>query len=264
MKKIIHVGLLYFSLLVSVLFNVQTATAQNNLTVEGEWEVMAANPLTVISQADLGQRLSIVRKGNTFDVKWLTGRRAQFPSASFTGSVMQIANVSQEPIWTGDWTPGEARGNKEPANLAQQVAGITYTNTLSYTLSNDGLTLQRCDDAVRIHWSNGRYTHYEINPCYFKETLTRVSWPEKVENRADRAYQANCGPNDPNRTTPITTNLCPGNLVAMTYFCGGGTGCPYVCCPKGLPYLNHCDCKCYATSEFDCHSYSFSKEQPTQ
>jgi hypothetical protein len=84
------------------------------------------------------------------------------------------------------------------------------------------------------------------------------------ESKGEKAYQANCGTIDPNKTTPITTDLCPGNLVAMTYFCGGSTGCPYVCCPKGLPYLNHCDCKCYATSDFECKSYSTCKEQPKQ
>jgi hypothetical protein len=84
------------------------------------------------------------------------------------------------------------------------------------------------------------------------------------KNQGEKAYKADCGAADPNRTTPVTTDLCPGNLVAMTNFCGGGTGCPYVCCPRGLPYLNHCDCKCYATSDFECHSYSNCKEQPKQ
>jgi hypothetical protein len=63
---------------------------------------------------------------------------------------------------------------------------------------------------------------------------------------------AACEKNSPN---------CPGNLVCMTFFCGGSTGCPYVCCPRGAPYLNHCDCNCYSTSEFDCGSYSHCKEQ---
>lgn len=54
---------------------------------------------------------------------------------------------------------------------------------------------------------------------------------------------------------------CPGNLTGFTFFCGGSTGCPYVCCPRGAPYLNHCDCKCYSSSDFDCGSYSYCKEQ---
>jgi hypothetical protein len=56
-------------------------------------------------------------------------------------------------------------------------------------------------------------------------------------------------------------NPCPGGLTALTYFCGGGSEWPYVCCPKGFPYLNHCDCKCYSSSDFDCKSYSYCKEQ---
>ena len=51
-------------------------------------------------------------------------------------------------------------------------------------------------------------------------------------------------------------NPCPGGLTSLTYFCGGGSNWPYVCCPKGAPYLNHCDCKCYSSSDFDCKSYS--------
>jgi len=83
------------------------------------------------------------------------------------------------------------------------------------------------------------------------------------ESKGEKAYQANCGTIDPNRTTPFPPDheFCPGNLVCMTNFCGGGMGCPYVCCPKGLPYLNHCDCKRYAASDFDCHSYSYCKEK---
>jgi hypothetical protein len=76
---------------------------------------------------------------------------------------------------------------------------------------------------------------------------------------AGRVSQARCPPWDPNKPTNSKIdekNLCPGNLTCMTYACGGATGCPYVCCPEGLPYLNHCDCKCYSSSEFDCGSYS--------
>jgi hypothetical protein len=90
------------------------------------------------------------------------------------------------------------------------------------------------------------------------------SRPPKVESRGDHAYPADCGPTEPNRTAPITTDLCPGNLVAMTYFCGGDTGCPYVCCPKGLPYLNHCDCKCYAAENFECPTLSKCEVQKRQ
>jgi hypothetical protein len=115
-----------------------------------------------------------------------------------------------------------------------------------------------CVECCHGHGSGSICTMVK-NPC--------TDEPTKVESRGERAYQANCGIVDPNRITPFPPDqdFCPGNnLVCMTNFCGGGTGCPYVCCPKGLPYLNHCDCKCYATADFDCHSYSYCKEQSRQ
>lgn len=75
---------------------------------------------------------------------------------------------------------------------------------------------------------------------------------------------------EPKKVLPLATswvstardknNPCQDGLWAMTYFCGGGSEWPYVCCPKEAPYLNHCDCKCYSSSEFDCKSYSHCKE----
>jgi hypothetical protein len=53
-----------------------------------------------------------------------------------------------------------------------------------------------------------------------------------------------------------STDPCPASLSCMTYFCGGTDKNPYVCCPPGAPYLNHCDCQCYPTTDFDCGSYS--------
>ncbi len=39
----------------------------------------------------------------------------------------------------------------------------------------------------------------------------------------------------------------------ITNFCGTQG---QVCCPPGFPYLNHCDCECYDTTNFNCNSYS--------
>ena len=39
----------------------------------------------------------------------------------------------------------------------------------------------------------------------------------------------------------------------ITNFCGTQG---QVCCPPGFPYLNHCDCQCYETTNFNCNSYS--------
>jgi len=56
-------------------------------------------------------------------------------------------------------------------------------------------------------------------------------------------------------------NPCPGSLTCETYFCGGTDKNPYVCCPIGSPYLNHCDCKCYTSSNFNCMSYSYCRQR---
>ena len=47
----------------------------------------------------------------------------------------------------------------------------------------------------------------------------------------------------------------PGWYDCITYFCN--TEGIY-CCPPGYPYLNHCDCLCYAGTNFPkpCSSYS--------
>jgi hypothetical protein len=74
-----------------------------------------------------------------------------------------------------------------------------------------------------------------------------------------RVSKANCPTWDPNKPSTVRIDektLCPGNLTCKTYTCGAGMGCSYVCCPKGLPYLNHCDCKCYRSTDFKCNSYS--------
>lgn len=124
---------------------------------------------------------------------------------------------------------------------------------------------KRTNAELRAMGGNGNHARI-IESC----NKTIASFQAKIDKLrstelpGEKAYRADCGKVDPNRTTPITTDLCPGHLVAMTNFCGGGTGCPYVCCPKGFPYLNHCDCKCYTTSNFECHSYSHCKEQPKQ
>lgn len=44
-----------------------------------------------------------------------------------------------------------------------------------------------------------------------------------------------------------------GWLDCITNFCGTEG---QVCCPPGYPYLNHCDCQCYDTTDMDCGSYS--------
>ncbi len=45
-----------------------------------------------------------------------------------------------------------------------------------------------------------------------------------------------------------------GTCECNTGRCGGNER--YVCCPADAPYLNHCDCQCYASTNFDCGSYT--------
>ena len=91
-----------------------------------------------------------------------------------------------------------------------------------------------------------------------KDNQEKIARLLSEESPGEKATRAKCG------ITPVGSDLCVGNLVCMTNFCGGEATCPYVCCPKGLPYLNHCDCKCYAVPGFDCHSSSRCQEQPKQ
>jgi hypothetical protein len=157
--------------------NIPAVIAEDVPTVEGEWEVMSTSPLTPVSQGDLGHKLSIVRQGDHYEVKWLDGPSAAQAGVSFSGSDIQIIHVDNNPIYNGEWTPGELKGDAAPATLAQETAGITYPKSVSYTLSADSNSLQRSEDALRLNWSNGHYTNYEILPGFFKETLKRVSGP---------------------------------------------------------------------------------------
>ncbi len=49
-------------------------------------------------------------------------------------------------------------------------------------------------------------------------------------------------------------DLCPEGHTCITYSCGGDSD-TVVCCPRGFPYLSHCDCYCYEASP-DCNSYT--------
>lgn len=45
----------------------------------------------------------------------------------------------------------------------------------------------------------------------------------------------------------------PGYHDCITNFCGTSG---QVCCPRGYPYLSHCDCDCYSSPPSNCSSYS--------
>lgn len=232
----------------------QTARGQERLTVEGEWEMVSTN--TGPWKENIGKKISISRSGNGYEIKYWDGE-----TKAYRGAETQIARSFPEHLCE----PGDVHGAGSvlPRSVCDEVAGQQVMINQAFTLSADGLYLTQARDARWVYWDKGHYTHHEIKPKFYTAIFKRIAGPAKAEPRTDRAYQANCKPVDPNRTTPFPPDheFCPGNLVCMTNFCGGGMGCPYVCCPKGLPYLNHCDCKCYENSDFDCHSYSYCKEK---
>ncbi len=235
--------------------------AEDAQTVEGVWEVISVSSAT--DNSLIGSKVSISRNGDSYEVKGMNDDSPRI----YAGNERRIVRTAIEDLIA----PEDVHEGNMPVSVKSQLAGKQVPVNYSYTLSADGNLLTREQDGKDFNWQTNpetgevRNVRYDITPGYFKRTLKRVSGPVSVAaSKGDHAYRADCGPTVPNRTAPITTDLCPGNLVAMTYFCGGDTGCPYVCCPKGLPYLNHCDCKCYATADFDCHSYSKAQEQPKQ
>jgi hypothetical protein len=62
---------------------------------------------------------------------------------------------------------------------------------------------------------------------------------------ASRPAMASCG--------DCSNQFGSGYHDCITNFCNNQG---QTCCPPGYPYLNHCDCLCYDTTEMDCNSYS--------
>ncbi len=226
------------------------------LTVEGVWEVISVTLDT--DKSFIGSRISISRQGNRYEVK---GSNNEAPWLC-TGNDRRIVYTTIELLFN---PKDDFEGSSIPASVAQKLAGQKVPLNNSYTLSADGNFITIESDSKLFYWDLNTATgeahnvRYEIKPGNNKKILQRISGLTKADKSGDLAYRADCGVVDPSRTEPFPPNqeFCPGNLVCMTNFCGGGMGCPYVCCPRGLPYLNHCDCKCYADSNFDCHSYSY-------
>lgn len=246
MKKLmITVSLISFF----VFGNMPVVRTEDALTVEGVWEQVSTN--TKAWETENGKRLAIMRAGDHYEVKWVEGET----TATYSGDGTRIVLSRLEYLCEPDDRHGA--GSDLPDSVCQEVKDQQVVINVSYVLSNDGNFLTKMQDGRWVYWDdNQRFTHYEVKPNFYTTTLKRISSTvPKTGSSGDHAYPADCSnPKD----------MCLGNLVAMTYFCGGNTDCTYVCCPRGLPYLNHCDCKCYATSDFDCHSYSKATEQPKQ
>ncbi|PKN69250.1 MAG: hypothetical protein CVU54_10925 [Deltaproteobacteria bacterium HGW-Deltaproteobacteria-12] len=250
-KQIIESSLLFCLIfLLSFFCNIQTVKAQSNLTVEGVWTMTSKN-----YDNNIDDDINIVQKGDGYEVRATSGDGVP---KLYHGNAAEIAR--EKTLSYEEWAPYY---DGVPASALRQVGKLTYR--WRYTLLADGNSMLHKSDTYKITWdrNSGKLLNVEFKPFSSIVNLKRVAGPVKTDNRGDKAYQANCGVVDPNRATPFPPDheFCPGNLVCMTNFCGGGMGCPYVCCPKGLPYLNHCDCKCYENRDFDCHSYSYCKEK---
>ena len=250
----------FFSIFILLIFgNISAVKAEEPLTVEGVWQVVSSN----WPDCYINDKFTIVRKGTDYDV--ISGPQNQRPPEAYVNTGLYYGTNSQimtTATYSYDDLLYMYKGTSaRPSDLKTLSGKITARYRI--TLSADANSAEYAVDKPRLSYSSTGGLNYEIVPYAYITKLTRISSSIKTEDHSGRAYQADCGKVDPNRTTPFPPDheFCPGNLVCMTNFCGGGMGCPYVCCPKGMPYLNHCDCKCYATSDFDCHSYSYGREK---
>ena len=189
MKKLIShtsVRLVLGFLFIVALFvfrNTPAVKAEDATTVEGVWEVTSVSPLGYETEYDLNHKLSIVRQGDNYEVKWLDGPRAG-SSVIYPGSRMRIAKTFNVLISDDVFFPGKPGRGSMAETQMQEIAGITWPNTVSYTLSADGNSLQRSECTVKVYWdNNGHYSRNEVSPGFYKETLNRVYGPVKVENR---------------------------------------------------------------------------------
>ncbi len=160
----------------------QSANPQKTLSVEGEWGVISANVEAL--RNNIGKRLSITRRGDGYEVKWSDNAS----STIFSGSETRIVYTDLEDLGGG---PGEVHGAGAPipASVKQQVPGQKVPINISYTLSADGLSLQRAQDARWLYWNTqgtGKgtryiYTHYEIKSGFYTVSFKRVSEPAAAE-----------------------------------------------------------------------------------
>ncbi len=85
--------------------------------------------------------------------------------------------------------------------------------------------------------------------------------PEKLKLEVvAETVQTTASPARPPQLCQSSTSAYPNRCI--TTACGISST-ESLCCPKEFPYLNHCDCLCYESTDFKCNSYSscqYSKE----
>jgi|GEM_PF-6993380 len=80
-------------------------------------------------------------------------------------------------------------------------------------------------------------TGQEMQPESIQQNTPLIYMTSRACDRTDTPYQL------------IASNPCGSQLN-----CGFNTGCApgkYACCPKDYPYLNMCNCSCYARKNTD-------------
>ena len=75
----------------------------------------------------------------------------------------------------------------------------------------------------------------------FAKSVTAVTFATVIPSKMAYAY-GNC--------------YDPGSYPCNTTFCVP-QGADNACCPQASRFLNHCDCRCYESSNFDCGSYTY-------
>jgi len=178
MKKWITVSSLRSVLIFLVMLSlvgagdIQTARADEPLTVEGEWEVISSN--FEILKKDIGQRQSISRIGDGYEVKWLDGSSTNL----YTGNEKRIIHTFQQDL-------GDPLSTDAPASVLRQVKGEKVPIIVSYTLSADGNYLQRTCDYIQLYYGSntGRFHHYEIESGRIQTTLKRISGPSPTPSK---------------------------------------------------------------------------------
>jgi len=159
--------------------DIPTATADEPLTVEGEWKITSSNA----PHAHDVSGYIIARQGAGYNVIAQTGgEKYSGPGGTglYYGSSTEIKATST-PFF--DELVEMFKGQNVPAVAIRELAGKVATRHI-FTLSADGRSLEQAQDGVMIYFYNetGRLAKYEIQPYYFRASLVRVSGPTQGEN----------------------------------------------------------------------------------
>lgn len=147
-----------------VFVNMPEVRTEELLSVVGEWEVISVGEYQ--SSEWIGQKLSISRKGDGYEVVWVHFKIPWMFTGNDTHIVYtEMANLSEFTVATSGTLPLHG--------VPQQQIPIENC----YTLSADGNFLTREQDSVLISSNGGTYTGYCINHGFLKRTLKRISAP---------------------------------------------------------------------------------------